>query len=247
MNVKNRKLRLTLGGVLLLVLLLLLPMTATPAALPAVPRVGMRLVHALLLAGALWTMGVLRLPEAPMELLPGALFALLLLLYRIGDKSAAQFMWNDASSLGFVLMAAAWLSVLRALMEGKWNFRFEARRAAGWFALIVLALMQPYLDAQIASVIPAGDGYGRVLILLLTVLCGGCLIPFLRKDRPAGIIMAAAGAVMLLLYFLLTRTGLAQSAGTMGSLLMLLAGGRNLSLYLGLLIGGAWCALGKEK
>ena len=58
---------------------------------------------------------------------------------------------------------------------------------------------------------------------------------------------AAAGAVMLLLYFLLTRTELAQSAGTMGSLLMLLAGGRNLSLYLGLLLSGAWCALGKEK
>ena len=52
---------------------------------------------------------------------------------------------------------------------------------------------------------------------------------------------------MLLLYFLLTRTELAQNAGTMGSLLMLLAGGRNLSLYLGLLFGGAWCALGKEK
>ena len=94
--------------------------------------------------------------------------------------------------------------------------------------------------------IPAGDGYGRVLILLLTVLCGGCLIPFLRKDRSAGIMTAAAGAVMLL-YFLLTRTELAQSAGTMGSLLMLLAGGRNLSLYLGLLLSGAWCALGKEK
>ena len=205
------------------------------------------LICALLLGGALWTMGVLRLPEAPMELLPGALFALLLLLYRIGDKSAAQFMWNDASSLGFMLTAAAWLSVLRALVEGKWNFRFDARRAAGWFALIVLALMQPYLDAQIASVIPAGDGYGRVLILLLTVLCGGCLIPFLRKDRSAGIMTAAAGAVMLLLYFLLTRTELAQSAGTMGSLLMLLAGGRNLSLYWGLLLSGAWCALGKEK
>ena len=159
-----------------------------------------------------------------MELLPGALLALLLLLDRIGDKSAAQFMWNDASSLGFMLTAAAWLSALRALVEGKWNFRFDARRAAGWFALIVLALMQPYLDAQIASVIPAGDGYGRVLILLLTVLCGGCLIPFLRKDRSAGIMTAAAGAVMLLLYFLLTRTELAQSAGTMGSLLMLLAG-----------------------
>ena len=113
--------------------------------------------------------------------------------------------------------------------------------------MIVLALMQPYLDAQIASVIPAGDGYGRVLILLLTVLCGGCLIPFLRKDRSAGIMTAAAGAVMLLLYFLLTRTELVQSAGTMGSLLMLLAGGRNLSLYLGLLLSGAWCALGKEK
>ena len=103
---KTGKLRWTLGGVLLLVLLLLLPMTATPAALPAVPRVLMRLTHALLLGGALWTMGVLRLPEAPMELLPGALFALLLLLYRIGDKSAAQFMWNDASSLGFMLTAA---------------------------------------------------------------------------------------------------------------------------------------------
>lgn len=244
---KTGKLRWTLGGVLLLVLLLLLPMTATPAALPAVPRVLMRLTHALLLGGALWTMGVLRLPEAPMELLPGALFALLLLLYRIGDKSAAQFMWNDASSLGFMLTAAAWLSVLRALVEGKWNFCFDARRAAGWFALIVLALMQPYLDAQIASVTPAGDGYGRVLILLLTVLCGGCLIPFLRKDRSAGIMTAAAGAVMLLLYVLLTRTELAQSAGTMGSLLMLLAGGRNLSLYLGLLLSGAWCALGKEK
>lgn len=244
---KTGKLRWILGGVLLLVLLLLLPMTATPAALPAVPRVLMRLTHALLLGGALWTMGVLRLPEAPMELLPGALFALFLLLYRIGDKSAAQFMWNDTSSLGFMLTAAAWLSVLRALVEGKWNFRFDARRAAGWFALIVLALMQPYLDAQIASVIPAGDGYGRVLILLLTVLCGGCLIPFLRKDRSAGIMTAAAGAVMLLLYFLLTRTELAQSAGTMGSLLMLLAGGRNLSLYLGLLLSGAWCALGKEK
>lgn len=160
---KTGKLRWTLGGVLLLVLLLLLPMTATPAALPAVPRVLMRLTHALLLGGALWATGVLRLPEAPMELLPGALLALLLLLYRIGDKSAAQFMWNDASSLGFMLTAAAWLSVLRALVEGKWNFRFDARRAAGWFALIVLALMQPYLDAQIASVIPAGDGYGRVL------------------------------------------------------------------------------------
>ena len=156
-------------------------------------------------------------------------------------------MWNDASSLGFMLTAAAWLSVLRALVEGKWNFCFDARRAAGWFALIVLALMQPYLDAQIASVTPAGDGYGRVLILLLTVLCGGCLIPFLRKDRSAGIMTAAAGAVMLLLYVLLTRTELAQSAGTMGSLLMLLAGGRNLSLYLGLLLSGAWCALGKEK
>ena len=156
-------------------------------------------------------------------------------------------MWNDASSLGFMLTAAAWLSALRALVEGKWNFCFDARRAAGWFALIVLALMQPYLDAQIASVIPAGDGYGRVLILLLTVLCGGCLIPFLRKDRSAGIMTAAAGAVMLLLYFLLTRTELAQSAGTMDSLLMLLAGGRNLSLYLGLLLSGAWCALGKEK
>ena len=86
-----------------------------------------------------------------------------------------------------------------------------------------------------------------MLILLLTVLCGGCLIPFLRKDRSAGIMTAAAGAVMLLLYVLLTRTELAQSAGTMGSLLMLLAGGRNLSLYLGLLLSGAWCALGKEK
>ena len=107
--------------------------------------------------------------------------------------------------------------------------------------------MQPYLDAQIASVIPAGDGYGRVLILLLTVLCGGCLIPFLRKDRSAGIMTAAAGAVLLLLYVLLTHTELAQSAGTMDSLLMLLAGGRNLSLYLGLLLSGAWCALGKEK
>ena len=90
---KTGKLRWTLGGVLLLVLLLLLPMTATPAAL--------------LLGGALWATGVLRLPEAPMELLPGALLALLLLLYRIGDKSAAQFMWNDASSLGFMLTAAA--------------------------------------------------------------------------------------------------------------------------------------------
>ena len=73
---KTGKLRWILGGVLLLVLLLLLPMTATPAALPAVPRVLMRLTHALLLGGALWTMGVLRLPEAPMELLPGALLSL---------------------------------------------------------------------------------------------------------------------------------------------------------------------------
>lgn len=243
----NKKLRLALGGVLLLALLLLLPITATPAVLPNVPRVLIRLLHGLLVGGALWMLGVLRLPEAPMELLPGALFALLLLLYRIGDKSAVQFMWNDVSALGFVLTAAAWLSLVRVLIVGKWSFRFNARCAAGWFALIILALMQPYLDIQIASVIPAGDRYGRVLILMLTMLCGGCLVPFLCKGRSAGMVTASAGAVMLLLYFLLTRTGLVQNAGKLSSLLMLLASGRNLSLYLGLMLGGAWCALDRAE
>ena len=98
---------------------------------------------------------------------------------------------------------------------------------------------------------------GTLFLFAMTTLGAATVFLFVREPRErlrrwllgfaAGIMTAAAGAVMLLLYVLLTRTELAQSAGTMGSLLMLLAGGRNLSLYLGLLLSGAWCALGKEK
>ena len=106
---------------------------ASPAAL--------RPLLALGLALALWLMDALPVPEAPAECLPPALLSLALLFWHTGS-STGQYAWQTLPLLGLLLAALCLVQMARALLLGRWSWRFDSRRAAALFALVLLALPQ---------------------------------------------------------------------------------------------------------
>lgn len=241
------------GGIAVSLLLMAYPFLSAPGAFPGVARVLVRLAFSAALSASLILLGVVEEREAPAELLPAAVFGTALLLYRVGSQMTAlpaqQWVWRDAAALGIVLMTLCWAQMLRAALFRRWSWRFDIKRAVFWFALVTLAIAHPYVQKEIAAIRPKADAMGGVFLVGMDVLCGAFLIPFLRKHRAGGMLLAVWGALLLALYPLLYHTPLFLNEGmsSMRALLSLLAESRNQSLFVALLLGGLWCVLPERE
>ena len=129
-----QKTKTLVGGLLLVLCTALLP-----AAFLTTGAAALRPLLALGLALALWLMDALPAPEAPAECLPPALFSLALLFWHAGS-STGQYAWQTLPLLGLLLAALCLVQMARALLLGRWSWRFDSRRAAALFALVLLAL-----------------------------------------------------------------------------------------------------------
>ncbi len=241
------------GGIAVSLLLMAYPFLSAPGAFPGVARVLVRLVFSAALSASLILLGVVEEREAPAELLPAAAFGTALLLYRVGSQMTAlpaqQWVWRDAAALGIVLMTLCWAQMLRAALCRRWSWRFDIKRAVFWFALVTLAIAHPYVQKEIAAIRPKADAKGGVFLVGMDVLCGAFLIPFLRKHRAGGMLLAVWGALLLALYPLLYHTPLFLNEGmsSLRALLSLMAESRNQSLFVALLLGGLWCVLPERE
>lgn len=172
-----QKTKTLVGGLLLVLCTVLLPaafLTAGAAAL--------RPLLALGLALALWLMDALPAPEAPTECLPPALLSLALLFWHAGS-STGQYAWQTLPLLGLLLAALCLVQMARALLLGRWSWRFDSRRAAALFALVLLALLQGFAAQSLLAQRIKNEFYGTALVLVLNLCCGALLLPFQRPPR----------------------------------------------------------------
>ena len=164
-----QKTKTPVGGLLLVLCTVLLPaafLTAGAAAL--------RPLLALGLALALWCMDALPAPEAPTECLPPALLSLALLFWHAGS-STGQYAWRTLPLLGLLLAALCLVQMARALLLGRWSWRFDSRRAAALFALVLLALLQGFAAQELRAQRIKNEFYGTALVLVLNLCCGALL------------------------------------------------------------------------
>ena len=189
-----QKTKTLVGGLLLVLCTVLLPaafLTAGAAAL--------RPLLALGLALALWLMDALPAPEAPAECLPPALLSLALLFWHAGS-STGQYAWRTLPLLGLLLAALCLVQMARALLLGRWSWRFDSRRAAALFALVLLALLQGFAAQELRAQRIKNEFYGTALVLVLNLCCGALLLPFLRPRRALAPWFAALGLLLLLCF-----------------------------------------------
>lgn len=188
---KNKELA---GGILLVLCTVLLP-----AALLTTGAAVLRPLLALGLALALWLLDALPAPEAPLECLPPLLLSLALLLWHAGS-STGQYALQTLPLLGLLLAALCLVQMARALFLGHWSWRFDSRRAAALFALVMLALLQGFAAQGLIAQRIKNELYGTALVLVLNLCCGALLLPFLRPRRALAPWFAALGLLLVLCF-----------------------------------------------
>ena len=182
-----QKTKTLVGGLLLVLCTALLP-----AAFLTTGAAALRPLLARGLALARWLMDALPAPEAPAECLPPALFSLALLFWHAGS-STGQYAWQTLPLLGLLLAALCLVQMARALLLGRWSWRFDSRRAAALFALVLLALLQGFAAQELRAQRIKNEFYGTALVLVLNLCCGALLLPFLRPRRALAPRFAALG------------------------------------------------------
>ena len=193
-----QKTKTLVGGLLLVLCTVLLP-----AAFLTTGAAALRPLLALGLALALWCMDALPAPEAPAECLPPALLSLALLFWHAGS-STGQYAWQTLPLLGLLLAALCLVQMARALLLGRWSWRFDSRRAAALFALVLLALLQGFAAQGLLAQRIKNEFYGTALVLVLHLCCVALLLTFLRPRRALAPWFAALGLLLLLPCLLLT-------------------------------------------
>ena len=153
-----QKTKTLVGGLLLVLCTALLP-----AAFLTTGAAALRPLLALGLALALWLMDALPAPEAPAECLPPALFSLALLFWHAGS-STGQYAWQTLPLLGLLLAALCLVQMARALLLGRWSWRFDSRRAALVLNLCCGALLLPFLRPR-RALAPWFAALGLLLLL----------------------------------------------------------------------------------
>ena len=150
---------------------------------PAAPAVGL---------GAVAHGRAARRPRRRRSASPPALLSLALLFWHAGS-STGQYAWRTLPLLGLLLAALCLVQMARALLLGRWSWRFDSRRAAALFALVLLALLQGFAAQSLLAQRIKNEFYGTALVLVLNLCCGALLLPFLRPAAGAGALVRRAG------------------------------------------------------
>jgi hypothetical protein len=232
----SKKKRL-LGSLLLLLLTLLAPLALRAPGAAVLP---LRLLVAVGSSLALLAMGVLREEDRPLELLPAAVMALALLGNGAGS-TAAQYAWQTFPALGLLLLALCGVQIVRTLWLRRGTGRFDARRAAGWFAVVLLACLHSYAERALLDQRMKADFFGTALALVLALGCGCLLLPFLRRERTAGPWLVGLGAALLAVWA--TANHLPKDLGAAQRYLTDLAGAQSLTQVFAFLAAGVYCLL----
>lgn len=232
----SKKKRL-LGSILLIILTLLAPLALRAPGAAVLP---LRLLLAVGSALALLCMGALREEERPLELLPAALVGLALLGNGAGS-TAAQYAWQTFPALGLLLLALCGVQIVRALLLRRGAGRFDVRRAAGWFAVALLACLHSYAERALLDQRLKADFYGTALTLVLAFGCGCLLLPFLRRERAAGPWLAGLGAALLAVWAVANH--LPAGWGAVRRYLTSLTGAQSLTQIFAFLAAGVYCLL----
>lgn len=254
---RTTKARTLLGGILMILLTLAYPFLHIPNIFPGVAIILIDMLYFLVLAAALALLGVVRIFEKPLNLLPAILYASFLLLHRVASQmtqlTIQQWVWTDVASIGILLFGVSAVALALSLLHPSRSWGFDIHLAIYLFALVAFACVYPYLQRQIGTMSNKIDPYAVLLSFSLHILCGLFLLPFLQSNRTGGIWLACLGAFLLLAYAAYyivtyhTAWGHMHQSGYLRSLLSIFFVSKNISLFVGFLGGGIWCIFSGGK
>lgn len=133
----------------------------------------------------------------------------------------------------------------RALLLGRWSWRFDSRRAAALFALVLLALLQGFAAQGLLAQRIKNEFYGTALVLVLNLCCGALLLPFLRPRRALAPWFAALGLLLLLCFA--AANHLPEGLGALRDWLGDIGAQQNLTLGAAFLFAAAACLAAPKR